>query len=213
MKRVVLVLVLILSASVVYGSFAYTANEPFSLVKKKRKRGAFEQGQITAHIGIGIIEKANYKDVDYSIYGSTVYKKKLPFNIMVDYGVASVLSLGLYMGFYGEDVTVTDNTNPDNVYGLENKFKQFALRATYHQPLEGKLDPYAVLTIGFNKCKSKALDLPGNNVLLLDPYTGGFAWGIEAGANFYFTDNIGVYLEAGYGTWVPIINLGTAVKF
>jgi len=213
MKRVVIALALVLSASVVYGSFAPKANEPFSLLKKKKK-GAFKQGQISIHIGMGIILKADYKDVDYTIFGANEIKKKLPFNMMFDYGVAPMLSMGLYMGFYGESITVTDNTDPGNVYGIENKFKQFGLRTTYHQYMDGKLDPYAVLTLGFNKCKGTAMsELKGNNVLLLNPYTGGFMWGIQAGANIYFTDNIGAYVEAGYGKWLPIINLGAAVKF
>ena len=210
MKQAVISLALILSASVVYGSFSNSESEPFSF-PKKRKHEAFQQGQLTAHIGMGFLVKSNYKDANYEFYGSTEYKKKLPFNMMFDYGVASVLSLGLYIGFYGEDVTITDNTNPNNIYGFQHKFKVFALRTTYHQPLEGKLDPFATLNIGFNACKAKDLDLAGG-YNYLEPYKSGFAWSIHAGANYYFTDNIGAYLEAGYGTWIPIINLGVTVK-
>ena len=188
------------------GAYAHTSPE----FLQKKKKSAFSQGQLTAHLGTGLIVPVNYGDYDYSIYGKNEFKKKLPFNFIADYGITDFLSAGLFVGFYGQDVTITDNTNPNNIYGFNNKFKVFGLEASYHQNIDiDNIDPYATLTIGYNSCKAKSF----GTLNYLDPYKGGLAWALHAGAHYYFTDNIGAYLEGGYGKWIPVINLGVAAKF
>jgi len=228
MKKIIVLLTILFSTSIVTESIASITGNQFEMTQKKKKKrkkkkkkskkgkeAAFEQGQISAHVGVGIAVMSKYGDVGYGketyqYFGENKFKKKLPFNLMVDYGVHKYVSLGIQFGSYAENITITDKTNPNNEYGFNQKFKQYSLRTTGHIPVgSDKLDPYASFTLGYNTSK---VDKFGT-FNYLNEYKGGFAWSAHVGANYYFNDYIGAYVEVGYGRWQPIANVGLSLKF
>lgn len=179
--------------------------------KKKKKELAFMQGQIGGQVAAGFLMRPNYNKADYSIYGTNTIDAGFPFGVRAEFGVAPVFGIGAGFGMYKDKVTIGDVTVPENVYGYEHKYTMLFLRPAFHAPLNSsKLDIYAALPVGFTAIKATPF---GNNNFVQQPLKGGFAWAFMAGTNFYFTKNIGVFAEGGYGQNLPIINAGLSVKF
>lgn len=185
--------------------------------KKKKKRGkvvAFKAGQMDVQAGGGFLVQRNYSKSDYSIYGSNETKGGFPFSIRAEYGVTDFLGIGLWYGMYKDKITITDMTAPTNVYGYEHKYMHLCARPAFHVPLGmAKLDPYVAVPFGLNKVKASPFNNEGGVNLVQEPLKSGFAWAIHGGANYYFTDNIGAFVEGGYGQWLPLINFGITAKF
>lgn len=185
--------------------------------KKKKKKGkvtAFTAGQIGIQVGGGFLVKENYSKTDYSIYGTTETKGGFPFGLRAEYGATDFLGIGILFGMYKDEITITDVTNPANVYGYKHKYTNICLRPAFHVPLGmEKIDPYVAVPFGLNKVKAEINDdEPGAN-MVQEPMKSGFCWALHAGANLYFTDNIGAFVEGGYGSGLPMVNFGLAVKF
>lgn len=179
--------------------------------KKKKKELAFMQGQIGGQVAAGFLMKPNYNKADYAIYGTNTIDAGFPFGFRAEYGVAPTFGIGFGFGLYKDKVTIGDVTVPDNIYGYEHKYTMFNLRPAFHVPLNmSKLDIYAALPIGFTAVKGTPF---GTNNFVQEPLKGGFAWAFMGGANFYFTKNIGAFVEGGYGQNLPLVNLGLSVKF
>lgn len=183
--------------------------------KKKKKRGkvvAFKAGQMDFGLGGGLLVTENYSKSDYSIYGTTETKGGFPFGLRAEYAATDFLGIGMYFGMYKDEVTITDVTAPDNIYGYEHKYTQICLRPAFHVPLGlPKLDPYVAIPFGLNKVKAEPTGSGFNYVQ--EPLKSGFAWAIHGGANLYFSNNIGAFVEGGYGMGLPKINFGVVIKF
>ncbi len=208
-------LLLLLCAFFVAGDLG--AEELKKRRKKKKKRGkvvAFKAGQIGVGVGGGFAVKQNYSKTDYSIYGTNETKGGFPFSIRAEYGATDFLGIGLWIGMYKDKVTITDITAPNNIYGYDHKFTQICLRPAFHVPLGmAKLDPYVAIPFGLNKVKATPFNNEGGFNYVQEPLKSGFAWAIHGGANLYFTDNIGAFVEGGYGQGLPMVSFGLAVKF
>jgi len=186
--------------------------------KKKKKRGkvvAFKAGQIDVQAGGGFAVNSDYSKSDYSIYGTTETKGGgFVFNGRAEYGVTDFLGIGLWYSMRKDKITITDVTAPTNIYGYEHKYLNICLRPAFHVPLGmAKLDPYVAVPFGSNKVKATPFNNEGGVNLVQDPLDSGFAWAIHGGANYYFTDNIGAFVEGGYGQWLPMVNFGITAKF
>ncbi len=183
--------------------------------KKKKKRGkvvAFKAGQMDVGLGAGFLVKENYSKSDYSIYGETETKGGFPFGFRAEFGATEFLGIGVYVGMYKDEITITDVTAPDNIYGYKHKYTQICVRPAFHVPLGmKKLDPYVGIPFGLNKVKATPTGVGFNYVQ--EPLKSGFCWAIHAGANLYFTDNIGAFVEGGYGSGLPMVNFGVVAKF
>jgi opacity protein-like surface antigen len=179
--------------------------------KKKKKELAFMQGQIGGQVAAGFLMRPNYNKADYSIYGTNTIDVGFPFSVRAEFGVAPVFGIGAGFGMYKDKVTINDVTVPENVYGYEHKYTMLFLRPAFHAPLnKSKLDVYAALPVGFTAIKATPF---GNNNFVQQPLKSGLAWAFMAGTNFYFTKNIGVFFEGGYGQNLPLLNAGLSVKF
>lgn len=183
--------------------------------KKKKRRGkvvAFKAGQMGIGVGGGFGVKENYSKTDYSIYGTTETKGGFPFSIRAEYGATDFLGIGMYVGFYKDEITITDVTAPDNIYGYTHKYTNLCVRPAFHVPLGmAKFDPYVAIPFGLNKVKATPTGTGYNYVQ--EPMKSGFCWAIHGGANLYFSDNIGAFVEGGYGSGLPMVNFGVSVKF
>jgi hypothetical protein len=181
--------------------------------KRKKKELAFKQGQIGIQPAAGFIVKTDYSKADYGLYGNLTYKKGFPVFFRAEYGITDFLGAGLYFGAYKETVTITDVTNPANIHTFDHNYKSLGLRVTYHQKLAfAKLDPYAGFAVGTTLLKVKYTSVL-NEAYITPMDKAGLGYSFHAGANFYFTDNIGVFVEGGYAKWLPMINAGISVKF
>ena len=181
--------------------------------KKKKKETAFKQGQIGGQVAAGFLLKTDYSKSDYGLYGDLAYKKSFPVYARAEYGITDFLGAGLYFGAYKETVTITDVTNPANIHTFDHSYKSLGLRMTYHQKLAlAKLDPYAGVAVGMTMMKVKYTTAL-NEAFIPPMDKAGLGYMVYAGANFYFTENIGVFAEGGYGKWLPMVNAGISVKF
>ncbi len=181
--------------------------------KRKGKEVAFKQGQVGGQVAAGFLLKTDYSKSDYGLYGTLAYKKSFPIFFHAEYGITDFLGAGLYFGMFKETVTITDVTNPTNIHTFDHSYKSIGARVTYHQKLDfAKLDPYAGISVGTTMLKvtyASAL----NEAFIPPMDKAGLGFSIHAGANFYFSKNIGVFVEGGYGKWLPMISTGLSVKF
>ena len=174
---------------------------------------AFKQGQVVGQVAAGFILKTDYSKSDYGIYGTLAYKKSFPMYFHAEYGVTEFLGAGIYFGMFKESVTITDITNPNNIHVFDHSYKSLGLRLNYHQKLSlTKLDPYAGIDVGMTMMKV-AYTTVLNESYIPPMAKAGLGFCVRAGANYYFTKNIGVFVEGGYAKWLPMLNVGLAVKF
>jgi hypothetical protein len=111
------------------------------------------------------------------------------------------LGVGGYVGF------LTTRQKFSQTSGLDNTDIIIGGRGALHYPLVDKLDTYLGLMLGFRLYSESTFGVaPSWNK------TGarvGYNWFI--GGRYYFTENLGLMAELGYG--VSYINIGLAVKF
>jgi hypothetical protein len=88
----------------------------------------------------------------------------------------------------------------------------FGGRANYHFNFEvDKLDVYAGLTLGWEIGTWSSSNNVDDSWLKYYGNYSGFHFGFQAGARYFFTNNAGVFAEAGYG--LAYIKAGLALKF
>ena len=86
----------------------------------------------------------------------------------------------------------------------------FGARGNWHWNFSPKwLDFYTGINIGYNYFKI-SYDPKPEGSWWVEPKYGGFTVGAQVGAHFYFTDLVGVVVEAGYPY---LIKTGLALKF
>lgn len=156
----------------------------------------YEEGQIDVNLGVGLIPTFGLGDVG------------LPLSVSVDYGFREEVGpgdvgIGGYIGYSGS----TDND--PNFGDVTRTYVIVGVRGTYHIDLIEGVDTYAGLLAAFNVATVSVENNPaGFNI----PSAGGGAgYSLFAGGRYYFTDNLGVFAEVGYG--ISIINGGLSVKF
>jgi hypothetical protein len=58
------------------------------------------QVQVGVQLATEFLMRPNYSNADYSIYGNNIIDAGFPSSFRAEYGVASVLSIGLGFGLY-----------------------------------------------------------------------------------------------------------------
>lgn len=200
--RKTVLLVAVLVAGVLCPAHAFT------LTKKKKKKTAFTQGQVDLQAGAGFPSLIRPVTDTLLWFGAVTRKASPVFQARLEYAVTNNLGVGLLLGMATSKTTYTDNTDPDNINGF--KYSSFIAggRAAFHLPVKSaRFDPYAVGFAGINLMK--ATPFGPNNPLETDKKV--FLWSLHAGANVYFTDKIGAFLELGYG--MSVVNAGVTFKF
>ena len=88
-------------------------------------------------------------------------------------------------------------------------FMYFGGLANWHWGFDVSwLDLYTGITIGYLYYKWES-DYKGDRGWYSEPSYGGFTFGGQIGAHFYFTNTVGLMLEIGY----PFLKVGLALKF
>jgi hypothetical protein len=137
-----------------------------------------------------------------------------PISASVEYGLSNLpLSFGAYFGIAGYDEELTAYS------AYKGSLTGFGAKASYHFNFIKNLDPYVSLTLGWLIHNQEAtVTIPGIPGLI-EPITGTsesdlstFFYGFNLGARYFFTSNIGAYVELGYSA-VSVVSAGIAVKF
>lgn len=153
-----------------------------------------------AQIGKGEIVIGAGAGLGNSVYGS-YDKSLLPINLDVEIGVAEALFGvdGLSLGV-GPSVSYTQGTEDYSGYGLDYSIVGSSIiagaKGYFHYAFLDWLDTYAAVTLGWNIATAKVVgDIDG-----IEPEAaGGLFYGVSVGARYWFTEALGVNLEAGYG--------------
>ena len=173
-------------------------------------RNAFMQGQTAVHAGASFISLQYPSHDDYLIYGKVSSDYQMPINIRVDYALTDKISIGAFVNKFSASTTIKDRTNDLNTNGFNYKSLTLGLSGAFHAYM-GKntlwLDPYVQGMVGAHILSSK----PFGDNNYFDPQKGGFAYSFDIGANVYFFQPLGFYVEVGYG--VNVINTGLTLRF
>jgi len=196
--------------------------------KKKRKKGkgkkgggaAFDQGNVVVSLGYGMpnLTKSVYKAYESFIgYKVTGFG---PMHIKFEYGVSEKFGVGLSVNTVSTKVSWTDTYEDwvDTAYvettyesGVKFNAIAFNIRGNYHFVNTDKLDVYGGLGLGYNNSKSEFYsDDPDALVLSVSAF---IPLGLEfsVGTRYFFTDNIGAYIECGLAK--SVIQGGLSIKF
>ena len=223
------VLILILGFGLAMSSFA--DNSPYlkptskssSLKKNDGGEKCFDEGSHIVNLGFG------FGRTYHSVYKVAGYKAGSTPAISLSYEQAwpkklgpGFLGVGAYLGhqysFYRYDYTRWDNNNNGwNTYYSHHKWNYFMLaaRAAYHwDVLNSKnAEVYGGIIAGL---RFQIHDYATNDPDKKDPYSYNEsfiypAWSVFAGARWYFSKNVGLFAEVGYG--ISYLTGGFSFKF
>ncbi|MFY8127186.1 MAG: OmpW family outer membrane protein [Chitinophagaceae bacterium] len=160
---------------------------------------AYEKGtnSIKAWVGFSPTLTAGGSGFGFSTNNST------PLALSYELGVSDRLSVGAYVGTASSSFVDQDGD------GFKNTYLVFGARGSYHFATSDKFDPYVGLMIAYNNVKVSTLGSGAG--MFGTAAVSGILPGGYLGANYYFTDNIGLNAEVGYG--VSLVSLGVSFKF
>jgi hypothetical protein len=143
-------------------------------------------------------------------YGILPYKMSLPpISASVEYGLANIpLSIGGYFGYtaYDEELSAYSSYK-GTIIGVGTK-------ANWHFNFVRNLDPYISVTLGWLIYKQEVTTtIPYVNTKVdVENDLSAFFYGVNLGARYFFTNNIGAYIEFGYSA-ISVASAGLTVKF
>lgn len=176
---------------------------------------AFEKGTNVFHLGVGypniphlLLRAETKRSPDFEVTGAG------PFHFRYEHAYSSGFGVGVSVNsnVYGATWTTSDSINKVLVT-YNNHIKYFSfnilLRGAKHWEVNEKIDLYIGAGTGYNfeNYEEKETDITSKSERALFPI------GVEAtfGMNYFFTKNIGAYIEAGYAK--DIVQAGIAAKF
>jgi hypothetical protein len=148
--------------------------------------------------------------------GDYEFERKLPpISASVEYALAISLpiTVGGYFGIttyddtrtYWGGITYVTTHYTGTLIGL-------GVKAAYHVDFGVRnLDTYAGLLLGYLSWKYENT-VRGISTTVVTDNDDEFFFGIHLGARYFFTNNIGAYIELGYSK-ISIVSIGLAVKF
>jgi hypothetical protein len=159
----------------------------------------FEKGDKVLNLGIG-----------FGGYGTWGYKVSLPpvsasFEVGVKDGVLDKGTIGI--GGYLAYASYKQRDYYGDSYWSFSRMV-IGARGTFHYPFIDKLDTYGGLMLGFNNNTWK---WHGSGSSGIDSGGTGLGFSLFAGGRYYFSNNLAVMGELGYG--ISYLNLGIALKF
>lgn len=169
-------------------------------VKAQDVTPTFAKGDKVANIGIGLGTGL-----------SSYYKMAIPpISLSAEYGILDGIlekgsvGVGAYLGYSSYSYKYISD------YGWKESRLYIGPRGSFHYPLVDKLDTYVGLSFGLSYYRYKYDDsyysIFGD---LSGSTTDGYSYWF-VGARYYFTDNMAVMAELGYG--ITYLNVGIAIK-
>jgi hypothetical protein len=158
----------------------------------------FVKGDKVANIGLGLGSGL-----------SSYYKTSIPpISLSAEYGIADEIfekgsvGVGAYLGFATYSWRSSYSYRQSRVY--------LGPRGSFHYPLVDKLDTYVGLSLGLHYYSYKYNDDYYDYYDNYDDFNIGLYSYWFAGARYYFTDNLAVMAEVGYG--ITYLNIGVSFK-
>ncbi len=168
------------------------------LVLHNVSQAQVDEGQIDLNLGIGFVTFGATGDVGFP-----------PFSISGDYAIKDNITVGALVGYYSSSEEIPSF---GGTYTFNYTYTIFGVRGTYHLELIDNVDTYGGLLLGYNAASSSVEAPDGANPNFTPPAAevGGVALGAFIGGRYHFTDNLGAFLELGYG--ISALNLGLTYK-
>jgi opacity protein-like surface antigen len=140
-------------------------------------------------------------------YGLLPYKLSIPpVSASVEYaGLKIPLSLGGYFGIAGYDEDLVYSKYSGTMIGV-------GARAAWHFNFIKNLDTYAGLNLGWMIYNQKVTTTVLNVSTDVGYDLSSFYYAFDIGARYFFTNNIGAYLELGYSP-ISVASVGLSLKF
>ncbi len=150
-----------------------------------------DEGQSNINIGIG-----------FAAFGLSGDATVPPISGSYEYGINDNISVGAFVGYTASE--------QDLIFAKATySYLVFGARGSYHKELIDDVDTYAGIMVAYNSVGFDIDDPAFEN--LFDTDLSGIVPGVYLGARYHFTDNLGAFLELGYG--VSAVNLGLTVRF
>lgn len=161
---------------------------------------AFVKGNKVINLGLGI---------GSNLYRESNYHTMIPpLSASFEVGVADhilekgVIGAGGYLGATSYKYELSNK-------GWKTSNFIIGVKGNFHYPLINKLDTYTGLMLGYGILSIEYFGGYG-----IDNYTGsssGIQWAWFIGGRYYFSENLALMAELGYG--VAYLNIGIALKF
>jgi hypothetical protein len=217
-KALSLAIVLLFSTQ----AFSFEPTE-FNFNSPTKRIRAHDEGYMNFHVGIGFPSLLGSSTALWElVYPDVKISKFPPMHIIGEYGINEKWAAGLYLGFTNSKVTFTDtyddfvngkDTTIVNEFGWKQGFTIIGARGTYHfrGDKRGSFDPYITGMLGYNIASFKYFDDDPDGINVFGALSAsGLAIAGSIGANFHFQDNMGAFVEIGYG--VAILNFGLNIR-
>ena len=166
----------------------------FTFTQLLSQESTFKKGDKALNLGIGF---------GSSYYGG-FYTSHMPaLSASLEVGVADGI---LDKGSIGVGGYIGYSSAKYSTYWKTTNFL-IGARGSFHYPLVNKLDTYTGLQLGYNVFSTKYYD----NTYTTGGSASTLQFALFAGARYYFSNNIAVFAEVGYG--VAYLTVGVALKF
>lgn len=163
-------------------------------ISNAHAQSEYDEGQIDINAGLGLIPTFGLGNV------------QMPLSLSVDYAVQEDVGIGdIGIGGY---LGYSNSTEDDPNYGKITRAYYIAgVRGTYHVDFIEGVDTYFGVLAAL---RIATLEVENNPFSNLPAAGGGTGYSLFAGGRYYFSENVGVFAEVGYG--ISIINAGLSFR-
>ncbi|MEO5643543.1 MAG: hypothetical protein ABIQ40_12760 [Bacteroidia bacterium] len=185
---------------------------------RKKKASAFGEGKSIISIGYGFPNLGKSIFNTYNTYNDFKVSGFGPMHVKYEYGVSDKIGIGVSVNIVTFKVAWTEApySYSDSTVAYEHRIKSSAYsalaRLNIHFATQEKIDPYWGIGIGYSGRKyTYSSDDPNytSGIALTNPIPIGFE--STLGCRFFFTENIGAYIEVGFSK--SIVQGGLVAKF
>lgn len=158
----------------------------------------------------------NYYQGDMNINAGAGLGSYLPGNINVppvsasfEYGIKDNIGAGIFIGYAQTKETIPLGTGDEIIWDYSHLM--IGARGLYHFFSNENMNLYGGTNLGYNIAEAEFST--NNSQLVPDDKPSNepaFVYSVFAGGHFYFSDNLGLYAEIGYG--VSILNVGATLR-
>ena len=194
----------------------------FTLTTLNTSAQAFDEGKSVVTIGYGFPNlitatfRSIYNTTDHTGY---TFSAMGPLVARYEYGLSEKIGFGIVAGYSMmslsytyQDWNSTMTAQVNYTATLKWSSPSVGARMSIHFATKDKLDPYFGVSAGWSGNTFTWTDTNPNNNTKSSVSFSPFYFGLGVGMRYYFTDNIGMYVEFGWDKWA-LMQAGLALKF